>query len=501
MTVHSGPVTTHKPRQGFWGLWNISFGYFGIQIAFALQNANVSRIFQSLGSSVDDLAFLWIAGPVTGLLVQPLIGYYSDRTWGRLGRRRPYFLGGAVLAALALIGLPSAGLLLVAAAFLWMLDASLNVAMEPFRAFAGDMTPDEQRGQAFAFQTAFIGAGAVLGSLAPALFNWLGIANTAPDGTIPPSVCFSFSLGAVAIVLSVGWTVFRVREYAPEEMAAFEGQPAHHHDAAQHEPLVHPRSGPLWVIAGAALLALVGALNLDKQLYVLGAGLALFGMIQIGVRTAGAKGALAHIVSDLAQMPLQMKQLAFAQFFTWIGFFIVWIYTTPVVTAQAFGATDTASAAYNEGADWVGVMFAFYNGVSILAAFLLPVLARHIGNAATHAIGLLCGAGGFLGLLLIRDPHALLLPMIGMGVAWASVLSMPYVILTRVLPPRKFGIYIGIFNFFIVIPQLVVATLMGGIMRSFFPGEPRWTMLVAALMMAMAATAMTLVRENAKDVT
>lgn len=490
----------HKPRQGFWGLWNIGFGYFGIQLAFALQNANVSRIFQSLGSSVDDLAFLWIAGPVTGLLVQPLIGYYSDRTWGRLGRRRPYFLAGALLAALALLGMPNSGVLLAAAVFLWLLDASLNIAMEPFRAFAGDMTPDDQRAQAFAFQTAFIGAGAVLGSLAPAAFNWLGIANTAPDGAIPPSVRYSFYLGAAAIVLSVSWTVLRVREYSPEQMARFEGETAQA-ETPHHEPLRYPRSGPAWIAVGAVLLGLVAALDLDKQLYVLGAGLAFFGAIQVGVRFTKATGALAHIVSDLAQMPRQMKQLAFAQFFTWIGFFIVWIYTTPVVTAQAFGALDTASTAYNEGADWVGVMFAFYNGIAAVAAFILPVMARRMGAAGTHAVGLLCGAAGFLGLLLIRDPGLLLLPMIGMGVAWASVLSMPYVILTRVLPPRKFGIYIGIFNFFVVIPQLVVATLMGGIMRSFFPGEPRWTMLVAALMMALAAAAMMLVRENAKEVT
>lgn len=496
MSASIQQATRAKPRQGFWGLWNISFGYFGIQIAFALQNANVSRIFQSLGSSVDDLAFLWIAGPVTGLIVQPLIGFHSDRTWGFLGRRRPYFLAGALLSGLALAGLPNTGLLLLAAAFLWLLDASLNVAMEPFRAFAGDMTPDDQRAQAFAFQTCFIGAGAVVGSLAPAVFNWLGIANVAPEGVIPPSVRYSFYLGAAAMILSVGWTVLRVREYSPEDMAAFEGVTGETvHD---QQPLVYPRSGPLWVIAGLALLAFVASLGLDKQLYVLGGGLATFGLIQIAVRVTAAKGALAHIVSDLAQMPVQMRQLALAQFFTWIGFFIVWIYTTPVVTAQAFGATDTASAAFNVGADWVGVMFAFYNGVAALAAFLLPVLARRVGNAATHAIALLCGAAGFVGLLLIRNPDLLLLPMVGMGIAWASVLSMPYVILTRVLPPRKFGIYIGIFNFFIVIPQLVVATLMGGIMRSFFPGEPRWTMLVAALMMTGAAAAMMLVKENAK---
>jgi len=489
---------TGKPRQSFWGLWNISFGYFGIQLAFALQNANISRIFQSLGSDVDDLAFLWIAGPVTGLLVQPLIGYHSDRTWGRLGRRRPYFLAGALMTALALMGLPNAGFILLAAAFLWMLDASLNVAMEPFRAFAGDMTPDSQRAQAFAVQTWFIAAGAVLGSLAPALFNWLGIANVAPAGSIPPSVRYSFYLGAVAIVLTVAWTVCRVREYSPEEMASFEGGADRGHEPYD-EPLLYPRTGPAWVLAGTATLGLVPALDLNRQLYVLGAALIAFGAIQTLVRATRSSGALAHIISDLARMPVQMKQLAIVQFFTWIGFFIIWIYTTPVVAEQAFGATDTSGVAYNAGADWVGVMFAFYNGVAALAAMVLPQMARRIGNVASHAIGLLCGAASFIGLLLLRDPQLLLLPMIGIGIAWASVLSMPYVILTRALPSQKYGIYIGIFNFFIVIPQLVVATLMGGIMRSFFPGEPRWTMLVGGLMMAVAAAAMLLVHETHKD--
>ena len=249
---------------------------------------------------------------------------------------------------------------------------------------------------------------------------------------------------------------------------------------------------------GAVLLGLVSQLGLDKQLYVLGAGLALFGAAQIGLRAAQAKGALAQIMSDLAQMPPQMRQLAFAQFFTWTALFILWIYTTPVVTREAFGANDTASAAYNAGADWVGVMFAFYNGVAAIAAFLLPVLARRIGNAMTHAVCLLAGAGGFLLLLVTHDKWLLLVPMVFVGVAWASILAMPYVILTRVLPPRKFGIYIGVFNIFIVVPQLMVATIMGGVIRSFFPAEPKWTMLVGAVVMAGAALAMLRVREDAE---
>ena len=483
-----------KPRQSWAGLWNISFGYFGIQLAFGLQNANISRVFQSLGSSVDDLAFLWIAGPVTGLIVQPLIGHYSDRTWGRFGRRRPYFLAGAVFAALALVGMPHAGLLLVAALLLWVLDAALNVSMEPFRAFVGDMTPRDQRAQGFAVQTWFIGAGAVIGSLAPTLFSAMGIANTAPAGGIPDSVRYSFYLGAAAIVLAVLWTVLNVREYSPEQLEEFEGNVA---EPEAEAPLVYPQYGIIWLLAGAAVIGLVSFFGLDRQLYVLGGGLVAFGAIQLAVRGLKSQGVLAHIVSDLSQMPLQMKQLAVVQFFTWIALFIMWIYTTPVVTQYVFGSSDTSSAAYNAGADWVGVMFAFYNGIAALAAFALPLLAKRIGNARTHMVCLLAGAAGFAALLVIRTQYGLLLPMIGIGVAWASILAMPYVILTNVLPPKKFGVYIGIFNFFIVLPQLMVAAIMGGVIRSFFPTEPVWTMMVAAIVMATAALAMLRVDDDA----
>jgi maltose/moltooligosaccharide transporter len=483
-----------KPRQGFWGLWNISFGFFGIQVAFGLQSSNMSRVFQTLGADLDKLAFLFIAGPVTGLIVQPLIGHFSDKSWGRFGRRHPYFLTGALLVALSLIGLPNANLLLVAAIFLWLLDASLNISMEPFRAFVGDMVGDSERTKGYAFQTAFIGAGAVLGSLAPSLFNWLGVSNVAPEHMIPPSVRYSFYLAAAAIFLAVLWTVLRTKEYAPNELAAFNGEPTRLDSAKP--ALVAPPHGVIWLITGTALLALVSYFALDKQLYILGGGLAAFGIAQLVNKVSDCKlGALSHILSDLHQMPQVMKRLAVAQFFTWIALFIMWIYTTPVVTQYVYGTTDTTSKAFNAGADWVGILSSIYNGVAVFAAFALAALAKRIGAAKTHMVGLLAGALGYAGFLFIRDPMLLILPEIGIGIAWASILTMPYVILSASLPQDKLGIYMGIFNFFIVLPQLLIATIMGGIIKSFFPTEPIWTMLVAAIVMVIAAIAMLRVQD------
>ncbi len=479
---------TDKPRQSFWGLWNISFGFFGIQVAFGLQNANVSRIFQSLGSNVDDLAFLWMAGPVTGLLIQPLIGHYSDRTWGKFGRRRPYFFAGAVLAALALVGMPNATALVAAAIFLWLLDASLNVSMEPFRAYVGDMVGASQRTSGYAFQTWFIGAGAVLGSLAPAILTVIGVENTAPEGVIPPSVRYSFYIGAAAIFLAVLWTVISTQEYSPEQMASFGHDNIDDRDAT---PLTASANGVYWLVAGAAVLFLVARLDLDKQMYVLGGGLTAFGVAQIANRVTGSRlGVLSQILSDLAQMPEQMKRLAAAQFFSWIGLFIMWIYTTPVVTQYVFQSTDTTSAGYNAGADWVGVLFSIYNGVAALAAFLLPVMATRLGAAKTHMTCLLVGAASYAAMFLIRDQYLLIAPMIGIGLTWASILTMPYVILSVSLPQHKLGIYMGIFNFFIVLPQLLIATIMGGVIKAFFPDAPVWTMLVAAIVMVAAALSM-----------
>jgi maltose/moltooligosaccharide transporter len=484
-----------KPRQGFAGLWNISFGFLGIQFAFGLQNGNVSRIFQSLGSEIDTLAFLWMAGPVTGLIVQPIIGHFSDHHWSRFGRRRPFFFAGAVLAALALFGFPHATSLFAGAIFLWLLDASLNISMEPFRAFVGDMTRPDERASGYAVQTVLIGIGAVLGSLAPKAFTMMGVSNTAPAGEIPDSVRYALYLGAFAIVSAVSWTVLRVKEYSPEQMAAFHGNDDG--AATQGNDTIIPRLGFLWLAIGAVALALVWRFALDKQLYVLGGGLAAFGLLQLANQYIGAGKAVREILSDLSQMPDQMKRLAVVQFFSWIGLFIMWIYTTPVVTQYAFGSTDTSSQAYNDGADWVGIMFAVYNGVSALAAFALPALVKRIGASKTHAHCLLVGALSYASLLVVRDQTALLLPMVGVGIVWASILTMPYVILAGVLPQNKLGIYMGIFNFFIVLPQLLIATIMGAVINAFFPDAPLWTMLCAALAMGAASLAMLRVAEPA----
>jgi len=430
---------TGQPRQSLAGLWNISFGFFGIQVAFGLQNANISRIFQSLGSDVGSLALLWIAGPITGLIVQPLVGHFSDRTWGRFGRRRPYFLVGAVLAALTLIAVPHAPMLLAAALLLWMLDGSINIAMEPFRAFVGDMVPPAQRTLGYAFQTAFIGAGAVLGSLAPFAITALGASNVAPAGTIPDAVRYAFYLGAAAILFAVLWTVLTTREYSPEALRGYAGA----------EPAAAEEQG----------------------------------------------NALNRILSDIVRMPEAMRRLALVQFFAWSALFIMWVYTTPVVTRYVFAATDTGSKAYNDGADWVGILFSIYNGVAALAAFLLPALVRRFGARWTHIACLMTGAAGFAAMLVVRDADLLVLPMIAIGIAWASILTIPYAILAGVLPQGKLGVYMGIFNFFVVLPQLFVALVMGAVIRAAFPEKPIWTLAIAGALMALSALAMLRVRD------
>ena len=485
---------TSRPRQSWTGLWNISFGFFGIQIGFALQNANMSRIFESLGTRLDDLPALWVAAPLTGLLVQPLIGHLSDRTWlGRFGRRRPYFFAGAVLATLALLIMPLAPSLLFAATTLWMLDASLNVSMEPFRAFVGDMLDKEQHAAGYAVQTAFIGAGAVVGSIFPWALEHLGVSNAVAGGGVPDTVRIAFWFGAAMLLAAVLWTVLTTREYAPEEMARF----------APPEPASGPATLAArgfgaslgWAAAGAVVVAVCWAASLEKEVYLLGALLIAYaGLSALAVARAkggGAPGMLGGIVGDFAGMPVLMKRLAVAQFFSWSALFIMWINTTPIVARRFFGATGAADPAYQQGASWVDVLFATYNGVATIAALaLLPALSRRLGQARTHIVGLLCGAAGFASFFVITDPQWLLLSEVGIGIAWASILAMPYAILASSLPQAKLGVYMGLFNVFVVVPQLLVATVMGSVMKAFLPGEPVWTMAFAAGSLLVAAGAM-----------
>jgi maltose/moltooligosaccharide transporter len=503
--VTDSPKIATKPRLGLAQMWNISFGFFGIQIGFALQNANMSRIFQSLGTSLDDLPALWVAAPLTGLLVQPVIGHMSDRTWlGRLGRRRPYFLAGAILAALSLFVMPLAPALLFAAVMLWVLDASLNISMEPFRAFVGDMLRKEQHSAGYAVQTAFIGAGAVVGSIFPWLLERWGVSNVAADGGIPDTVRYAFWFGGAALFLAVLWTVLTTREYSPEQMAEFEGARADEQDHAVRMLAARNFTSSLvWLGAGLAVVLLVRQLGLEKEVYLLGGLLVAYGLAGLvairGARSGSAPGMLGHIVGDFAGMPPVMKRLALAQFFSWSALFIMWINTTPVVAQYYFGSADADSPAYQEGANWVGVLFTTYNGVAAVAALtLLPLLAGRIGRVRTHIAALLCGAAGYLSFFLLKDPKLLLLSEIGVGIAWASILAMPYAILASALPQRKLGIYMGLFNVFIVVPQLLVATVMGSIMKRFFPDEPIWTMAFAAATMVLAALAMLRVEEPSK---
>jgi maltose/moltooligosaccharide transporter len=422
------PVPKH--RLSFRQILNMSFGFFGIQFGFALQNANVSRIFQTLGAEIDKIGFLWVAAPLTGLLVQPIIGYLSDRTWHRKwGRRRPFFFIGAVLASIALFLMPQSTTLWVAAVLLWVLDASINISMEPFRAFVGDKLISEQRTTGFATQTFFIGLGAVIASLLPYIFtNVFHISNTAPAGRIGDSVKYSFYIGAVVFFFSVLWTVITSDELPPENVEEWKQEKA---------------------------------------------------------QSKGLVIAIKEITKGIFSMPKTMAQLAVVQFFTWVGFYCMWLYSTPAIAQNAYGTIDTTTKAYQDAGDWVGVMFTVYSGISAVAAFLLPLLAKKIGRKYTHMLCLIIGGIGLFALVFIKSPNILLLPMIAVGIAWASTLTMPYAILAGALPPSKMGFYMGVFNFFIVIPQLVASFVMGFVIKDIFHEQAIYALVIGGVCMAI----------------
>jgi len=493
-----------KPQLNFWQLWNMSFGYVGIQFGFALQNANVSRIFQTLGADVEKIPILWIAAPVSGLLIQPVIGYWSDKTWNRLGRRKPYFLAGAILSSLALLIMPNSPALWFAAGMLWIMDASINVSMQPFRAFIGDMLPDEQRTQGFAVQTFFIGASSVVASMAPYLFTkWLHIANTAPEGQIPPSVKWSFYVGGVAFLLTVLYTICSVKEYSPEEQEEFNQAVVGLEKAETTLDAARCyKEGAALLVGGIVLTCLVKALGWYQGLYILSFGTAIYGVLELAAARRYASGkinGMVEMIADLRNMPKTMRQLAMVTVLTWFALFAMFIYSTPAITCYHFGSTDAKSDLYNSGANWVGVLMAVYNGVAALVAFLLPVLARKISRVATHVVCLAIGGLGLISMYLFRDPKLLLISMTAVGIAWASLLTMPYAILSSSVPHNKMGVYMGVFNLFVVIPQILASAILGLLVRTLFHGQAIFAVVLGGAAMLVSAGLMAFVKDKVAD--
>jgi len=471
-----------KPTLSFRQIWNMCFGFLGIQFAFALQNADVTRIFQTLGANLSQIPILWVAAPLSGLIVQPIIGYASDHTWTRLGRRRPYFLGGAALTTLALVWMPNSATLWLAAVMLWLMDASINVSMEPFRAFVGDQLPDAQRPLGFAMQSFFIGVGAVLASLLPWALARLGVSNVAPAGQIPATVRIAFAVGAAVLFGAMSWTVLTTREYAPERLLGFARK-------ALAAPLTDVsrawRLGVVMLVAGALASAAIRRFALASELYLLAAGLVVFGTLFVWLSATGSGGMVRQVMGDLYGMPGPMRRLAWVQFFSWFALFAMWIYTTPTVTSVQFGSSDPRSLAYNTGANWVGVLFAASNVFLIAGAVVIPLMVRALGLRWSHLVNLAAGGLGLVSFIWFRSPDWLLLSMAGVGFASASIQSLPYTLLSDNLPPDKMGVYMGIFNFFIVIPQMLAASVLGGLVHAFFGDRPAFGLVLGGISMAV----------------
>jgi maltose/moltooligosaccharide transporter len=431
----------HKPRLNLAQMFNMSFGFLGIQFGWGLQLANMSAVYEKLGASADRVPFLWLAAPLTGLLVQPIVGALSDRTWGPLGRRRPYFLTGAILASTALFIMPLSSALWMAAMLLWILDASINISMEPFRAFVADKLDVSQRTDGFVMQSFFIGIGASMANALPLIFSKFGVTGNTGSG-IPLSVKYSFQVGAAVFLLAVLWTVVTTTEFPPEDPAAF--------DRAKRG-------------------------------------------------RAGLGPLVSEIVTSIREMPATMRQLAIVQLFTWLGLFCMWLFFVPATARHVFGATDPQSALYTQGMEWGGFAFAFYSITCFLVALALPKLAQLSSRKTVHILALICGGIGLLSVFVIHQKWILLLTMVGVGIAWASILSMPYAILSTALPPQRMGVYMGIFNFFIVIPEILAAVGFGPMIRALFgrdnPNAPLYVVMLGGICLFVAAALMSLVRD------
>jgi len=430
-----------KRKLSFWQIWNMSFGFLGIQMGFALQNANASRILQIFGADVHELSWFWIIAPLMGLIVQPLIGHYSDKTWGRFGRRKPYFLVGAILASIGLVLMPQADIFIaflpalwVGAGFLMIMDASFNIAMEPFRALVGDNLRTDQRTAGFSVQTALIGFGAVIGSWLPyTLANWFGVSNETSTGVVPANLIWSFIIGAIILMISILVTVTTTKEYSPQELASLDN---------------------------------------DSE----------------GV-SEEESSSLMDIFEDFKKMPITMRQLSWVQFFSWFGLFGMWVFATPAIAQHIYGLphTDSTSTTYQNAGDWVGILFGIYNLISALYAFALPYIAKKIGRKKTHSISLIIGGLGLLSIYIIPNENWLIVSMIGVGIAWASILAMPYAILAGSISAKKMGVYMGIFNFFIVIPQIINALIGGPLVKYAYNNEAIFALMISGLSFLIAA--------------
>jgi maltose/moltooligosaccharide transporter len=417
-----------KKKLDFWGIWNMSFGFLGIQIGWGLQMGNMSAIYEYLGAEPDSIPMLWLAAPLTGLIVQPIIGHFSDNTWSpKYGRRKPYFFFGALFASLTLMIMPFSSAIWMAAGLLWVLDASINVSMEPFRAFVGDMLPKEQYSKGYTMQAFFIGLGAVIASAAPWFFlNVLGMNESSGEGTVPDYVKYSFIIGALAFFCAVMYTIFKTKEYPPEY---FEDES-------------------------------------DKEIKM------------------GYFEGLSHAIKN---MPDNFKKLAPVQFFTWMGLFLMWFYFTVTITGTVFGADSPSDPAYSDGVVWGNLCFGFYSLVTFIFALIMPSLSEVIGKKRLHALCLIAGGVGLLSVSIISHKWLLFLSMTGVGMAWASIVSMPYALIADDVPPNKMGIYMGLFNMFIVIPEIIAALGFGWVMSEVFNNTKVYGVMTAGVMLIIAA--------------
>ena len=466
---------------------NLCCGLFGVQIVWGLQNANTSRIFQTLGARIDDLPILWIAGPIAGLLVQPIIGEWSDRLSGRFGRRRPFMVVGAILTSAALVGMAYSGTVRAAAIALWLLTFSINIVMEPFRALMGDIAPPDERDEGFSMQVLFIGAGAVLASALPwMLAHWPPIGPNSAQGEIAPSVRASFDIGALGLLLTVLWTVSTTRETPPKKSDAVRGSA---NGADQFGRAQFMGRGTVWVGLGIAIAVLDDLTLGRREGYLLAAVAGAYGALHwlAGRSSINGRNLLSAIASEVVEMPRAMRRLAGVQFFTWFALFALWVYAVPAVAQRFYHDPAPGSIGYESAANWVGILFAAYNGFAAFGALLLPAIVAKFGRQRTYALCLAIAALGLMSFIAAPAPSWLWFSALAIGCGWASILAIPYAIVAAVVPAERMGVYMGIHNIFLVLPQLAGAALLGPFVGVILHGNVAGVIVVAGSAMLVAA--------------